>query len=213
VRDLETLYSPVREVGPDHFRELLDQLGVLVGLTNAQQQRLAVLVVDNYAHGDKTMAVSKRDRRAWAKDGRRRIGVLRRRVSAAHKAIRTLSRQMERIRLLDDRVERMLAQVSAVLEPTSLDRAAAFVSSLETAEPNENVMVALYTFLVGECGLKKAQAEIRAGRILNYFWEIKKLAIITHSNSRAEQWEGCEAVRKAVARHQRQSSDKPRKNR
>jgi hypothetical protein len=213
VRGLETLYSPVREAGPDHFRELLDQLGVLEGLTNAQQQGLAVLVTDNYAHGDKTMSVSKRDRRTWVKDGRRRIGVLRRRVSAAHKAIRILIRRIERIRLLDDRVERMLAQALAVLEPTSLDQAAAFVSALEIAAPSENVMVALYTFLVSECGLRKAHAEIRVGRIVNYFWEVKKVEIITRSDSRAEKWEGCEAVRKAVARHQRHSSDRLRKNR
>ena len=215
VRELHTMLTFLRDEGPDAFFGSLEKLGVLQDLSQAQQRRLSALVTEFYAQGDSVRHIArlKRDRRIWATHGSRRIQTLKRRMATARRAIEGVRTHVARIGVTPGkRVDVALAQALAVLDPARLHDVAVVVASLNVPEPSENAMVALYTFFASACGLNRKTAEVRVGQIGNYFWNWN-VEVVTHSNSRAEKWEGCRAVSKAVARHRKHSLDAPRRSR
>jgi hypothetical protein len=205
VRELKELLTRLRDEGPSPVRRSLESLGVLHDLTEDQRRKLAEIVTEFYAQGDtvKWLKPVKREQRAWAKHGRKRIRKLKARMTDASRAIEAVRSHLKKIGVTPHRsAEMSLSQALAILELAPLRKAEAMVSSLATTQSSKDVMRPLYDFLVVECGLKHNDAEVRVGKIGNYFWDWN-VALTEHYSGRGENWKGCPAVRKAVARGKR----------
>lgn len=211
VRELKTLLAPVRDEGPDSFLVALTKIGVLQDLSTTQQRQLSALVTEFSAQGHrvKWLARQQRQRRAWAKEGPRRLQNLKNKMAKARTAIQAVRNYLENVEVITgSTVNDALDRAVAILDSAALQEAAAVVSSLETTEPSEDAILALYDFLASECGLKKNEAQVRVGKIGNSYWDWN-VALAERYSGRGESWKGCAAVRKAVARRKR-TTDRPR---
>jgi hypothetical protein len=205
--DLEWLVK--QNAGP--FVDCLADLGVLHDLSANEQQRLAQLVIQLTAQGHyvRDEERRRRQRRDWITNGSRYLRKLAKRMGDAHNDIAEIRRHLKTIGVKlgrwDGGVDAALHETSAILNPesTSLREAEALLASLRTTpttKPSGHAFVALFNFLANECGLRDDEAEVRVGRIANFCWD-REVKVIEQSNARSEEWRGCEAVRKAVARH------------
>ena len=204
LRELKTMLSFLRDEGPDSSLASLASLGVLQGLSDAQQRRLSALVTEFYAQGDavKWLIPQRQQRRAWAKSGPRHLRMLKKKMVVAQTAMKAVRDHLKKIGVPAGRsLDSALSQALAVFDPISLREPEAVVSSLAETEPSEDAVSALYDFFVLECRLRRNEAEVRVGNIGNYFWDWNYP--VTPRYGDGEKWKGCEAVRKIVARRKR----------
>jgi hypothetical protein len=223
LRELKTMLTFLRDEGPDSSRGSLASLGVLQGLSDARQRRLSALVTEFYAQGDavKWLAPQRRQRQAWANDGPRRLRILKKKMVAAQSAMKAVRDHLKKVGVLaGGRLDGPLSQALAVFDPTSLHEAEGVVSSLAKTEPSQGAILALYDFFVSQCGLQKNEAEVRVGKIGNYFWDWN-VAVTEHyerhrgpvlTSRGAESLKGCDAVHQAIRRRKR-TRDTPNKTR
>jgi hypothetical protein len=208
----ELLTSMPTHEGPNAYMNSLATLGVAKDLSPAHHLELSALVARFYAEGNcvKWLEPQKRERRVWARQGHGRVRKVRKKMKDAGRAINAVRAYLKQIDIaVDQTIDKVLDRSVAVLDSSMLETAYGVISSLKTTDPHEGTMVALFDFFVNECGLHKNEAEVRVGKIGNYFWEWK-VSVIEHYSGRGENWKGCPAVRQAVARQKRTTNRPPK---
>jgi hypothetical protein len=205
------------ESWPDIIRRDIEQLGVLDNLSESQKHEIAALVAELYWAGDAVEWVKEleRDRKTWVKHGLGRkfgrIGKLKRKVEKARRALQDLRDYLREIGIVTGRTPDGLFEKAAnALSPDALDDAAELISSLADTAPKKDAVSLIYEFFE-QCLAEKAEAEVRTAKIGNRFWDWK-LPVNERYNG-GENWKGCPAIRKYIARARKPSTDTPEKSR
>jgi hypothetical protein len=206
LREVAELLTFLRDSeGPDAYMDYMDQLGVAKGLSPDHHLKLSALVAGFYAEGNcvKWLEPQKRERRLWAREGLRRIKKLRVKMHQARTAVNAVRDYLTKIDVpIGAHIRDTFSRAASALDSAGLAQAETLIDSMKRTEPAEDAMVTLYDFFVSDCRLKKNEAEVRVGKIGNQLWDWN-VDITERYPGEGENWKGCPAVRKAVARRDR----------
>jgi hypothetical protein len=194
------------EEEPTHYLSTLRRLGVVAGLSYEQAVSLSSTIGQLYKQGDSVrwLEPHKCERRRWAREGSVRIRKLSSKLDAARSAILAVQEYSEQSDVpLSKLVVDALDLAMSVLDPSELARAQSLVSTFEP-EPQDRAMLTLYDFLL-ECGVQRADAEVRVAKIGNQLWDWD-VAFVIQPKPLSDERRGSEAVRKAIARRHRDSA-------
>jgi hypothetical protein len=208
LRELTSL-GHVREAGTKPISIALTHLQVFRNLSERQQQTLSELVTELYAQGHavKWFAEQQRERKQWTDEGPKRLKTLQSKISRARTAVDALIDYLTTVGIDDAEVSSILSQALRILDSTRLPDATTLTALLGPSTPAESAMVTLYDFFKG-CGLENAEAEVRVCQVGNYLWEWN-VAVTERYSGHGEDWKGCAAVRKAIARRRRTTDTSP----